>query len=149
MSGRRSPLRATPVWGYVVVVCANYIAQVVYALHLYGSSFGRTGALLLGGTLVWFLAAVGLFRAGRPIGYWVLLAYALAQFVFYFVTEVILGFAGYGLPYHLSQTQDPIVWLAFVIGDLNFLAASIVIVYLLRRRQAFTGSGLDSELGSP
>jgi uncharacterized PurR-regulated membrane protein YhhQ (DUF165 family) len=32
----------------VVVVLANYLAQIPYSLHLYGSSLSGRGALLLG-----------------------------------------------------------------------------------------------------
>jgi len=95
-------------------------------------------ARLLGATFVWFVAATWLFRAGRPLGYWLLLAYATVQFLFYFATQVIAAFWGYGLVFHLTQTQDPVVWLTFVVGDVNFVAAVVVIVYLLKRRHALT-----------
>jgi hypothetical protein len=116
------------------VVIANYLAQVVYALHLYGTTFSRSGALLLGATLVWFLIAVGLYRAGRRVGFWLFLAYATAQFLFYFDTEVVGAFLGSGLPSHLGHTQDSIVWLTFLVGDLNFVAAAAVLIYLVRHR---------------
>lgn len=76
----------------------NYAAQVPYAAHLYGTAFSRAGALLLGLTLAWFVLGYLLLARHRPAGYWVLLAYAVAQFAFYFHCEVLLAFAGYGLP---------------------------------------------------
>lgn len=136
MSISRQSSRAPIVRIYTVAVIANYVAQVPYALHLYGAAFSRTGALLLGGTLLWFLVALRLFLNGRRIGYWLLLAYAVIQVLFYIDGEVILAFVGYGLPYHLSHTQDLIVWLTFLIGDLNFIAAVAMTVYLLTRRRA-------------
>jgi hypothetical protein len=136
MNNGHQPARARIVWIYAVTVIANYVAQVPYALHLYGTAFSRTGALLLGATLVWFLVAMRLFLNGRRLGYWLLLTYAIIQTLFYLDGEVILAFAGNGLPYHLSHTGDPIVWLTFLIGDLNFIAAVAMVVYLLMRRTA-------------
>jgi hypothetical protein len=117
---------------YAAIVLANYAVQVPYTLHLYGAAFSRPGAILLGTTLAWFLMALALFRAGRVVGSLLLLAFAIAQAVFYLNSEVILAFAGYGLPYHLSHTGDLVVWLAFLVGDLNFLAAVAMVVYLVR-----------------
>jgi hypothetical protein len=130
------PARARIIWIYAVTVIANYAAQVPYTLHLYGVAFSRSGALLLGVTLLWFVVALRLLLRGRRVGYWLLLAYAATQAVFYFNGEVILAFWGYGLPYHLSDTRDSIVWLTFIVGDLNFIAAIAVLVYLLTHRDA-------------
>jgi hypothetical protein len=138
-SGSR-PTRARIVWIYTVTVIANYAAQVPYALHLYGTGFSRTGALLLGMTLLWFIVALRQFLDDRRVGYWLLLGYAIVQTLFYLDGEVVLAFAGYGLPYHLAHTEDPIVWLTFLIGDLNFIAAVAMTGYLLARRRALLGS---------
>ena len=140
MNNGFQPARARIVWIYAAAVIANYVAQVPYALHLYGTAFSRTGALLLGATLVWFLVAMRLFLNGRRLGYWLLLTYAIIQTLFYLDGEVVMAFAGYGLPYHLSHPGDPIVWLTFLIGDLNFIAAVAMVVYLLTRRTALLGA---------
>ena len=141
-AGQRRALGG-PIIGYAVVVVANYIVQVPYTLHLYGTAFSRSGALLLGSTLVWFVVALWLFRRGAKAGYWLLLAYSLVQLMFYLDSEVLMSFCGFGLPYHLSHTDDPIVWLAFVIGDLNLLGAAVAVVYLLRRRRSCPGRPRD------
>ena len=130
------PQRATALRIYTAAVLANYAAQVPYNLHLYGGAFSRTGALVLGATLVWFLVAAALYRAGRRAGYWLLLSYAAVQVLFYLNNEVLLAFAGYGLPYHLARTEDLLVWVVFIVGDLNFLAAVGMVVYLLMDRSA-------------
>jgi hypothetical protein len=140
VNNSRQPTRARIVWAYAVAVIANYAAQVPYALHLYGTAFSRTGAFLLGATLLWFVVAMRLFLEGRRLGYWLLLAYAIIQTLFYLDGEIVLAFTGYGLPYHLAQTGDPIVWLTFLIGDLNFVAAIAMTVYLLTRRRALLGA---------
>jgi hypothetical protein len=107
----------------------------VYALHLYGDGFSRSGAFLLGLTFLWFATALYLFRTRRRLGFWVLLAYATVQLLFYLDGEVILAFAGYGLPYHLARTQDAVVWLTLLVGDLNFVAAAGVVFWLVRGRK--------------
>jgi len=142
LRNRYIPSRARLIWIYAAAVAANYVAQVPYTFHLYGTAFSRSGAILLGTTLVWLILAVGLFLKGRSVGYWLLLGYAGAQSVFYFDTEVIGALQGYGLPYHLTQTHDLILWVAFVCGDLNFSAALAMVLYLLtRRRLAPSDSG--------
>lgn len=118
-------LRALPraVRWYGAAVALNYAAQVPYNLDLYGGSFSLRGAALLGATLLWFLAGVGLLAAGRRAGWWLLVAYAGVQTVFYLNGEVLLAFAGYGLPYHLLHARDAIVWLTFAAGLVNAVAA--------------------------
>jgi len=64
------------------------------------------------------------------------LAYATAQFLFYFNAEIVGALVGSGLPHHLGRTQDVIVWLTFLAGDLNFVAAAGVLIYLVRHRGA-------------
>jgi hypothetical protein len=113
------------------LVLANYLAQLLYALHLYGSSVNGRGVLLLGTALVWFLAGMVLLFCNRSAGYWLLLSYLVTEFVFYFRNEILLIPAGYGLPYHLVHVQDSLLWTVFLIGDLNFLAAGYFICYLL------------------
>jgi hypothetical protein len=125
----------------VAVVLANYLAQVPYELHLYGlAGADPRGVLLLGATFAWFAAGVALLLRGRTVGYWLLLSFLVAEFAFYFRNEILLIPAGYGLLYHLAHARDALLWVVFLIGDVNFVAAGYLIWYLLasgfRRRQA-------------
>ena len=138
---KRSRSTLTPIHVYAAVVLLNYAAQIPYAAHLYGAAFSRTGALLLGMTLAWFALGYLLVTHHRSHGYWVLLAYAVAQFGFYFHGEVLLSLVGFGGAYQLTHARDALLWLVFVVGDINFVAATLVVVYLLKRRQAFSGRG--------
>ena len=122
--------------GYAFVVALNYVAQVPYALHLYGTRVNPTGVVLLGITLAWFAVAWLAFRRRRPWGFWLLLGYALAQVLFYLNSEVVQSLRGFGLPYHLLRTADPIVWWTFLVGDLNFVAACAAVIVLVRSRLA-------------
>jgi hypothetical protein len=115
----------------VAVVFCNYLAQIPYSLHLYGLSADRRGVVLLGATLVWFVAGVGLLMRGRAVGYWLLVSFLAVEFVFYFRNEILLIPGGYGMPYHLTHIRDPLLYVVFLIGDVNFLAAGYFLWYLL------------------
>ena len=85
----------------------------------------------------------------RRLGFWVLLGYAIAQLLFYFHGEVILAFAGYGLPYHLAQARDAVVWLTFLVGDVNFVAAAGFVLWLGRQRRQLIGDPAGHPGGRP
>jgi hypothetical protein len=117
----------------VALVLANYLAQIPYSLHLYGWSWSARGALLLGATFVWFAASVALLLRGRAAGYWLLLSFLAVEFAFYFRNEVLLIPAGYGLTYHLTHARDALLWVVFLIGDVNFVAAGYFLWFLVSR----------------
>ncbi len=119
----------------LVVVLANYAAQVPYALDLYGTHVSLPGVVLLGGTLAWFLAGVGLHRRGRPAGYWLLLSFLITEFLFYFLGQILPMTNGYGLVYVLVHARDPIVRSVFIVGDVNFIAAGCFAAYLAWHRR--------------
>ena len=89
------------------------------------------GGLLLGATLAWFVGGVILAAHRRSVGYWVLLSYFAVVFLFYFRNEIMLIPSGFGLPYHLLHTPDPVLLWVFMMGDLNFVAAAVFIAWLL------------------
>jgi hypothetical protein len=41
-------------------------------------------------------------------------------------------------PYQLTHARDVLVWLVFVIGDINFAVAALVLGYRLRRRRVLS-----------
>ena len=115
-----------------VAVIVNDAAQAPYALPLDGTSLSRTGVVLLGATLAWFVAACLLFRTRRRGGFRLLLGYVLAQVASSLNSDLILTLRGFGLPSHLLRTTDPTVWWMFIGGDLNFLAACAAAFVLIR-----------------
>ncbi len=129
----------TPVLVYAAFVLLNYAAQVPYALDLYGLAFNLLGVLLVGATLAWFAIGFALLWWHRAPGYWILLAYVIAQIIFYVRTDILGSFTGGGLPFQLFHARDAVVWLAFLAGDLNFVAAIGTLIYLLRRRSELLG----------
>lgn len=126
------------------VVVANYLAQMLYYLHLYyfprGALPSVGGALLLGLTFVGFLLDyVGVGR-GRGTGNWLLLACLVAEVGFYvknLLTQVLHGYA----PFFHLQTRDPILFVVFGIGYLNLLVGGNALSYLRSHRRTLIASG--------
>jgi hypothetical protein len=118
-----------------VVVIANYLAQIVYRVHLYHSALGQNfaGALLLGGTFLLFIIPYMLIMQGKRSGYIGMLIFLVIEFVFYlenFVGSIIQGYA----PFYQLSNPDPILFTAFLIGYINFLAAGYFIYYFFKNR---------------
>lgn len=129
---------------HAVVVLANYLAQIPYAVDLYGLRVSLMGATLLLATLAWFLLGLTLVVRRVRLGTVVLLVYSVAQVAFYTATEVLGTLHGAGLPYQLLHARDAIVWMTFVVGDLNFVFAVIwlaAFVWSRLRRSDSDGSG--------
>ena len=115
------------------VVIANYLAQIPYYLinyyfpsHLLPSP---TAIILLGLTLVWFLAGFIAVRQRRAWGYWLLLSYLIVVVLFY-LNSLIFGAA---------QAQvlnpNPILKVVFLVGYLAGIVCGIYAVMLLRNRR--------------
>lgn len=136
----------TVVVAYAAVVGFNYAMQVPYAIDLYGLRFSRPGALLLGATLAWFVAALWLYATGRRGGRPILVAFVFVQVVFY-THDVLMTLAGHGLGYQLTHARDSIVWLAFVAGAANLVAATAVVVWLAARRNEPGTRGVSRRRG--
>jgi hypothetical protein len=133
---RRDRWHLAAVTGFVLL---NYLAQIPYELHLYGTDVNVRGALLLGGSLAWFVLGMGLLLRGSPAGYWLLVSFLAVEFAFYFHNEVMLIPVGYGMAYGLTHARDGLLWTVFLIGDLNFLAAGYFLCYLVGRRFRLIG----------
>ncbi len=129
-------------WCVLVVVGGNYLAQIPYYLHVYyiphGAAPAWGGTLLLGATLAWFLAGFVLLARGSRAGYWLLLAFLLAEVTFYLrnmLTQVTHGFA----PFFHLQTRDPILFAVFGMGYLNLVCGVGFLAYLVWRRHTLLG----------
>jgi hypothetical protein len=123
---------------YAIAVVANYAAQVPYDLDLYGGRFSGAGVALLLATLAWFLIGLVLYTRGMPFGSLVLMGYVVAQVAFYTVTDVLGEVAGAGLTFQLAHARDSVVWIAFVAGAINFLAALVLLALFVRAARRST-----------
>ena len=131
------PLNRIVMYAILVVVGANYLAQIPYYLHLY--YFPRHappalfGATLLVATFVWFLVGwLLLAQRGSRVGFWLLLTFLLTEFFFYLanmVNQVAHGFA----PFFHLQNRDPLLFTVFAIGYLNLIGAFVFVAFLVAR----------------
>ncbi|HLZ23449.1 MAG TPA: hypothetical protein VKQ30_15150 [Ktedonobacterales bacterium] len=121
------------------VVLSNYIAQIPYYLYLYyfphRAAPAFAGSLLLIATLLWFLAGYIWLARGSRAGYWLLLSFLITEVGFYLHNMVIQVTHGFAPFFHL-QSHDPLLFVVFAIGYLNFLAGAYFIYFLLRHRSA-------------
>ncbi len=131
--GRTRFLRAV-----LIVVGANYLAQIPYYLHLYYFPHGALPSLatsaLLGLTLAWFLAGYVSLAQGNGKGYWLLLSFLATEVFFYaynIVNQVRHGFP----PFMHLQSRDPILLVVFSIGYVNLLAGCYFLSYLARHHR--------------
>ena len=115
----------------LVVVVANYLAQIVYYLDLYYPQPPAIfGTALLGLTLVWFLAGYVGARRGQWMGRVLLLTYLLAMVGFYVANTYKLLIHGYGLLWHFQQHDLP-VRIVFALGYLNMFVGAVALIALL------------------
>ena len=49
---------------------------------------------------------------------------------------MLLAFQGYGMLYALGHARDGVVWVVFLVGDVNFAAAVAAAIYLVARRRS-------------
>ncbi|HEV2238872.1 MAG TPA: hypothetical protein VGR57_19595 [Ktedonobacterales bacterium] len=115
----------------LVVVLANYLAQIVYYLDLYyPRPMAISGTALLGLTLVWFLAGYVGTRRGWWMGHLILLTYLLAMVGFYVANIYGQIVHGYGLLWHFQHHDLP-VRMVFAVGYLNMVVGAVAIIALL------------------
>jgi hypothetical protein len=120
------------------VVIANYLAQIPYYLinyyfpsHLLPSP---TAIILLGLTLVWFLAGFFAVRRRRAWGYWVLLSYLIVVVLFY-LNSLIFGAAQAQI-----LNPNPILKVVFIVGYVAGAVSAVSAVFLLRNRHRLVGA---------
>ena len=135
----KHPVNRAVMYAILVVVGANYLAQIPYYLYLYYLPYRALpplfGTSLLAVTFVWFLAGwLLLARRGSRTGYWLLQTFLLTEFVFYFLNmanQVAHGFA----PFFHLQNRDPLLFTVFAIGYLNMVGGFAFIIFLVLRHR--------------
>ncbi len=138
-------------WLVLLVVGANYLAQIPYYLHLYyfphGALPNLRGSLMLGLTLLWFVAGYTLLARGRVAGYWLLLSFLFTEvgfYVFNVVNRVTNGFPAF----MDLQTHDPLLWTVFLIGYINMLVGLYFLASLVINYSSFTQRAPSVSLGA-
>ena len=137
-------LNRVVMYAILVVVAANYLAQIPYYLHLYyfphHAPPAPFGTSMLVATFVWFLLGwLLLARRGSQAGFWLLLTFLLTEFVFYaanMVNQVAHGFA----PFFHLQNRDPLLFTVFAVGYLNLIGGLVFAIFLIWRYRTMTSA---------
>jgi len=121
-----------------VLILANFIAQVPYAIHLYGAARLTTispGIIAMYGVFALFLVGYFLFRQKRVFGYWILVVFLALEFLFYlwgFIGSLIHGFS----PFFQLFNPDLLLRIVFAIGYINLFASGYFLFLLLSKKTA-------------
>jgi hypothetical protein len=121
----------------LVVVGANYLAQVPYAVHQhYFTRLQLVSFAPMGLAFVWFLAGYLLLARGMRLGYWLLLSNLLTMVGFYLHNVLVQALNGFN-PLFFLRDSDPLVGTVLAIGHVNLVAGAYFIYYLARHYQTF------------
>jgi hypothetical protein len=132
--------RITQAWICLALILANFLAQVLYYLHLYAGRMPLAleirGSLVMGSVFTLFLAGAVLFLKRQAAGYWLLIPFLTVEFLFYLYNTIGAVVHGYGLFFQVFN-PDLTLRIVFSIGYLNFFASGYFLYLLLRNREAF------------
>lgn len=145
MKNHASPPSLLPL---VVIVAANYGAQIPYYFHQYYAPHrlfpSLVGSILLLATLAWFTVSYRMYKKGSRLGWWLLTAYLLTVFLFYLQTQIMQYVATHHILLYVYHPSSIILFIVFGIGYLNCLAAAYYVAYMMARRQDFLTPYPDS-----
>ncbi len=118
------------------IIIANYLAQIVYAQHVYHNVIGKnlSGLLLLGATFFLFIIPYFLLQKGIRGGYVGMIFFLSAEFLFYFMNLIFSMIHGYP-PFFQLANPDRILFMVFLIGYINLFASAYYLYYLLKNRK--------------
>lgn len=123
------------------VVGVNFLAQLPYYYHQYFMREHRPptplGAVLMLAVLLWFLAGYRRLSARKPYGLALTISFLLVEFLFYLQTQLVQAVSGHGILLHVLHPDNPLLFVVFLIGYINLVAAPFLISALLRHRSSF------------
>ena len=128
------------IWILFGIIVANFVAQVIYFLHLYYTPqhpFPELKSfLLLGSVFALFLVGFTLLIKNKRAGFYLLALFLSMEFIFYLWNLIGQAINGLGLFFHLREL-DPVLWLVFLIGYLNLFASGYFLLLLIKNRQVW------------
>jgi hypothetical protein len=116
---------------FVVTTVINYVWQIPYYLHFYGSHRRAPAplAVLLLVTFAWFVVAAVLLFRGKRGGFTWMVSFLVVEVGFYFVHNASGAFL-------LDLvTSDAILWIAAALGYVNTLAGVVLLMHMVRHRR--------------
>lgn len=124
-----------------LVVVSNFIAQIPYYLHQYYNprhlAPSVLGVLLMSVVLAWFLIGYSMLKKQKKRGYFLMQSFLSIEFLFYLQTQLVQFATGHGVLLHVVHPDGWLLFIVFLIGYINFLAAAGFISYLVARRHQF------------
>jgi hypothetical protein len=124
----------------LLIVLANFLAQVPYFMYQYHGVPSRIGTTLMTFVLVWFLLAFVWLWQAKTKGYFLLLAFLIVEFLFYLSTQITQILSGKGILLHVLHPDDPILFIVFAIGYINLVASGFFVYYLILHKKELTES---------
>jgi len=123
-----------------LLILASFIAQIPYYFHLYYNPTNllaqARGVLIMSFVFMVFLLASLLLFKQKVLGYGLMLTFLTAEFLFYAWNTLGGVLHGYGLFYHLTDT-DLLLRAIFAIGYVNLFASGYFLFLLLLKRTHF------------
>jgi hypothetical protein len=125
----------------LVVVGVNFLAQVPYYYHQYYSTRkllpSLVGVILMSFVLGWFVLGYSRLQRSKRLGYSLMLSFLIVEFLFYLQTQIVQAFSGRGILLHVIHPDDALLFVVFLIGYLNFIAAGWFVYFMIKHRPVF------------
>jgi len=94
--------------------------------------------------LAWFLLGYWRLAARKPLGLVLAVSFLAVEFLFYLQTQIVQAATGNGILLHVLHPDDPLLFVVFLIGYVNLVAAPFLVWALLRHRAAFLPTAMTS-----
>ncbi len=124
------------------LILINFIAQIPYFIHLYARtqplSTDLRSALIMTGVFIPFASGSILLARRRTAGYWLLIVFLSAEFLFYALNT--LGSIRHGYPLFFQiHNPDLVLRIVYTIGYTNLFASGYFLFLLWLHRKDWAG----------
>ncbi len=124
------------------LILANFIAQIPYFIHLYAQTQSLASdlrsAAIMGGVFALFISGSILLARHKPAGYWMMVVFLAAEFLFYAWNTLRSVLRGYPLFFQIHN-PDILLRIVYTIGYINLFASGyfLVLLWLHRKELAY------------
>ncbi len=122
------------------LILANFIAQIPYFFHLYAQTQSLASdlrsAAIMGGVFIVFVSGSILLARHKTAGFWMMVVFLSAEFLFYARNTLSSVFHGYPLFFQIHN-PDIVLRIVYTIGYINLFASGYFLVILWLHRKEF------------
>lgn len=93
--------------------------------------------MLMSGVFIWFLVGLYLLIKRTLLGYILTVAFLGVEFLFYLMTQITQFMSGHGILLYVINPSDPILFIVFGVGYVNFIASAFMLYFIIRYRTVF------------